>query len=214
MDAVDVSPDAQEDQKARAFRRKVKRALVFAIVCGFAYAAVTEVCTQVAIRGFRGEAIFDLRPRGLAVVVDLFFRVLIVDVLFFLYTIPSFMVRRWIGCALTGLFSFLTLFMAVYLHGAFVAVADDGGAVKLCRPWPYAEVRIEHKHVARVEADLSGRARSVWIQTARGTDDNYGSVTVWGFDRRAREALAGLVERLEQKCPGKVTVKETGAAYR
>ena len=203
-----------EPQSVPDLGRKIKRALIFAVLCGFAYAAVTEVCTQVAIRGFRGEAVFDLRPRGLAVLVDLFFKVLIVDVLFFLYTIPSFMVRRWLGCALTGLFTFLTLFMAAYLHGSFVAVADDGAAVTLGRPWPCAQVRLEYQDVAKAEADLSGRARSLWIQTSRGTDDHYGSVTVWGFDRRAREALAGLVGRLQQKCPGRVTVKETGAAFR
>lgn len=205
--------DSDRRQPDPDIGRKLRRALWFAIISGLVYAGITQACTLVAMRGFRGDDVCDLRPTGLAAVFDLGVKIVVIDLLFFLYTLPSFMVRRWLGCALTGLFALMTLFMAGMLHGHFVAARESGDAIELCRPWPYEPLRVSDKELEVVEVDTEGRAWHITINTCGQFREFHNCVTVWSFDPHASAELKRLAERLRKKWPDRVRLKSSNAIY-
>lgn len=193
--------------------REFRRALWFAVICGLVYAGITQACTLAAMRGFRGEDVCDLRPTGWASAFELGVKIVVIDVVFFLYTIPSFMVRRWLGCALTGLFMLLTFGVAFMLHGHFVAARERGDSVELCRPWPYEPVRISLKTLDEIDLDMEGKARHITMSTSGSVREYHSSITVWGFDPEACAELKRLAEILRRKWPDRVRIKPGKAIY-
>ncbi len=187
----DKRPQEPAGDTGRSIRKYIKVTLTINLGLFFLF----NMGERITVWQFTGDGIFDLSPKGWGYPLELIIAVLGVSVFTIFYTLPSFMVRPWIGFCLKALFNGgFGLFLLFVSANRSIGVQERRDHFVFVRTWPFPSTVLTRHEIEDVRFRNTGFVSAIGIKHSSAMELSIRPV--YNVDRVGIATLMNLKESL------------------